>query len=329
MNLIVTDQCNRSCPYCFAQEKVRLSGRAADARILSFCDYSYCLDFLRRSGILELKVLGGEPTLHPEFSRMITEGIDRKFKIRVFSNGLWSDEVRHFVEQNPSPSFCFLLNINEPGVQSAWETDRQARSMAAVGGRASLGFNIYRSEFDLRFVIESINRFGLKRELRLGIAHPIVGHVNEFVDDVDLPDLGERLLNQMEDLEKEDILVALDCGFPLCMFREDQLGRLVIGARPGRFSQCQPVLDVGPDLTVWPCFPLSGLLNANLRDYQTASELRGYYEQRLSSVRSIGFIDKCLECRFRRRGQCCGGCIARTLRNWEQTGDRSVVEKLK
>ena len=329
MNLIITDRCNRSCPYCFAQEKVRLAGGVGNARVLSFEDFRFCLDFLQRSGSNELKLLGGEPTLHPEFCGMIDEGLARKFEIRVFSNGLWPDEVCHFVEQTPSPSFRFLFNVNEPGGQSAWEVSRQDRCLAAVGGRAMVGFNVYRPDFDLRFVIEIINRFDLRREVRLGLAHPIFGHANEFVEDFDLPALGRRLLSQMEDLEKEDVTVALDCGFPLCMFPEDRLGQLVTGARPGRLSVCQPVLDVGPDLTVWPCFPLSELLNVNLRDYQTRAELAAYYDERLASVRSIGSMDECLDCRFHRRQQCCGGCIARTLRNWEKNGDRSLAEKFK
>ena len=46
-------------------------------------------------------------------------------------------------------------------------------------------------------------------------------------------------------------------------------------------------------------------------------------------VRGLGFIDRCLDCKYRTRGQCCGGCVARTLRNWMKNGDESLMEKLR
>jgi MoaA/NifB/PqqE/SkfB family radical SAM enzyme len=328
MNLIITDRCNRACPYCFAQEKVRLSGQSEGGRFLAFADLEYYLEFLRRSGIADLKLLGGEPSLHPEFQRIVRAGLERGLKVTVFTNGLWPAQVMDFVAQTDTVSFSFLFNVNEPHIQPKWESARQAESLALAGSRGMLGFNIFRTDFDLRFGLELVDRFGLKREIRLGLAHPIAGHANDFVKDRELPLLGERLLAQMEELEKKDVLVALDCGFPLCMFPEDKLDRLVTSAKPGRYSICGPIIDVGPDLTAWPCFPLSRLLNVSLRDFSNAKELVKHYEHKLAAVRNIGFLDRCLECRFRRRGQCCAGCVARTLRNWEEEGDHDILEKL-
>ena len=68
MNLIITDWCNRACPYCFAREKVGLLGSDAPTRFLSLPDLEFYLEFLVRSGLRELKLLGGEPTLHPQLS---------------------------------------------------------------------------------------------------------------------------------------------------------------------------------------------------------------------------------------------------------------------
>jgi MoaA/NifB/PqqE/SkfB family radical SAM enzyme len=329
LNLIITDRCNRSCPYCFAQEKVRLSGSEAGARFLSLADLQYCIEFLRRSGSTELKLLGGEPTTHPEFSRFVEAGLQQGLVVTVFTNGLWSPQVTQFAEQCETPSLQFLFNINEPGVQPEAETARQAGSLRVAAGRGMIGFNIYRPDFDLRFVAGLIDRYGLRREVRLGVAHPIAGQQNEFVADGDLPRLGERLLDQLAELEKMNILGGIDCGFPLCMFPEQDLGRLVTCIRPGPLSVCQPVIDVGTDLTVWPCFPLSGLLNVSLRDFATMADLSRYYEGKLAALRSMGFMDRCLDCKYRLRGQCCGGCVARTLRNWERNGDAAVLEKFK
>lgn len=329
MNLIITDRCNRSCPYCFAQEKVRLSGGEANTRLMSLADLAYCVDFLVRSGNGELKLLGGEPTTHPDFQRFVETGLAHGLTVTVFTNGLWSPPVADFLGRCDSPLLHFLFNVNEPALQSPQENARQAETLGVAGGRGMIGFNLYRTDFDLRFVAELIDRFGLKREVRLGVAHPIAGQQNEFVADADLPRLGARLLEQLEHLERANILGAIDCGFPLCMFPEEQYGRLVLYMKPGPVSICRPVIDVGPDLTVWPCFPLSGRLNVTLRAFQTTAELGQHFEQKLAAVRGMGFRDQCLDCKYRLRGQCCGGCMARTLQNWTRNGDRTLLEKLK
>ena len=329
MNLIITDRCNRSCPYCFAREKVRLSGGAAHSRLMTFAELEYCLEFLVRSGVRDLKLLGGEPTTHPEFGRFVDAGLARGLRPAVFTNGLWSRTVLDYVRNQPAPELSFLFNINELGIQPARESKKQAETLRAAGSRAMIGFNIYRTDFDLRFAVELVDRHELKREIRLGVAHPIAGSDNRFVPDEDLPRLGERLLDQLDELERHDILGTLDCGFPLCMFPEERFGRLVNNLKPGGVSLCQPIIDVGPGLAAWPCFPLSGLLNVNLRDFRTRDDLVVHYEQKLAAVRGMGFSDRCLGCKYRIRGQCCGGCMARTLRNWMRDGDQTLLEKLR
>ena len=328
MNLIITDHCNRACPYCFAQEKVRLSGHAGEARVLSDEDFDYCVAFLKRNNVPSLKLLGGEPTTHPQFVRFVEEGLRQGLNVTVFTNGLWSADVLEWVCACESGKLTFLFNVNEPNQQPDNQNERQAQSLACAGKRGMIGFNLYQLDFDLKFVVDLIERFGLKREIRLGVAHPIAGQTNVFVPDADLPALGAHLLEQLVHLESHDILGSLDCGFPLCMFPEDLLGKLVTCTKSGMCSDCGPILDVGPDLNVWPCFPLSSLLNVNLRDFETLDTLKTFYEQKLSVVRGVGFLDRCIACKYRARGQCCGGCVARTIRNWQQNGDTSILERI-
>ncbi len=328
MNLIITDRCNRSCPYCFAREKVRLAGGGKHTRVMSFEDLEYCVEFLVRSGQGELKLLGGEPSTHPEFPRFVAAGLRRGLAVTVFTNGLWSRAAADFVKHCDSSSLNFLFNVNEPALQTASESKRQLAALSIAGGRGMIGFNIYRPEFDLRFAATLIDRFGLRREIRLGIAHPIAGQQNDCIADSVMPAVGRRLLEQLTELEQRNILGGMDCGFPLCMFPEEGFGRLITVMKPGRVSVCQPVIDVGVDLVAWPCFPLSGLLNVQLRDFRTLQDLTRHYEQKLAALRGVGFRDECLTCKYRARGQCCGGCIARTLRNWERNGDPAVLEKL-
>lgn len=329
MNLILTDVCNRACPYCFAQSKVSLADRevAGVAAPISLDNYELVLDFLEKSSVPELKLLGGEPTTHPEITRIVERGLARGLVITIFSNGLWSSRVQQLFRQPNTDGVRFLINVNEPARQSGQENARQHRALEIAGERASLGFNIYRSDFDLRFVADLIDRHGLRREVRLGLAHPIVGEINEAPGDAELPVIGARLIAQLRELESRDVLGSFDCGFPLCMFPAAELDALVT-CSTGFSAHCGIIIDIGPDLTVWPCFPLSNVHNVRLQDFATLAELRDYYSRQLSGVRAMGSLPECLDCRYLKRNQCAGGCMARTLRSWSGTGDPQILEKL-
>ncbi len=329
MNLILTDVCNRACPYCFAQSKVALDGRGEKgvATPITLENYLTYLDFLKRSGIRELKLLGGEPTTHPKFELLIEVGLTQGFSITVFTNGLWSTRVQQLFKSPDTSEVQFLVNVNEPAFQGEWETEKQRVSLKVAGQRAGLGFNIYRQGFDLLFVADHINEFGLKREVRLGLAHPIVGETNSAARDDELPLIGTQLISQLRQLEARDILGRFDCGFPLCMFSEDDLGALIT-CSTGFSAHCGIIVDVGPDLTMWPCFPLSKLHNVSLHEFENKAAVDAYFFDQLSGLSAIGSLPRCIGCKYKQRMQCSGGCVARTLRSWSTTGDTDVVEKL-
>jgi hypothetical protein len=111
------------------------------------------------------------------------------------------------------------------------------------------------------------------------------------------------------------------------MFSESELGRLQIVSE--RFkSVCRPVVDVGVDLEVWPCFPLSNeTFSTALRDYSGINDLIAWFDSKLKAFRPFGSRDNCFGCKYLERGQCCGGCLARGLKNWEKS-DLNLLEKM-
>lgn len=172
MNLIITSYCNSACPYCFAGEKVDLDNSSRDKRNMSRQNFQWCLDFLHRSGVKEVKLLGGEPTLHPELPALIEMALGYGFTVIVFSNGLWPKRISTYYENSRPDKVSFLINVNEPSQRKPQEKARLKEVLATLGKRAMLGFNIYRSGFDLRFIGELIEEHDLKREIRLGLASP-------------------------------------------------------------------------------------------------------------------------------------------------------------
>lgn len=331
MNLIITNECNRACPYCFAREKVTLvdDGKGAIQEHISLDEVATYLDFLECSNIKEFKILGGEPTVHPRFSDIVDAGLSHRFNFNVivFTNGLWPDQVNEFFTEPRTSNVEFVVNVNEPHVQKLWENVAQEKSLHIAGNRARISYNIFQEDFDLLFAADLIEKHNLSRNIRIGLASPIANSGNDYAMQGSLKHIGSRLVEQFRKLEKRDILCGLDCGFPLCMFSKQDLGALTLCSH-GFSSQCDIIIDVGPDLTTWPCFPLSQLLNVKLTDYPDADALRSYYRHKLSTLRRLGSRDECLTCKYLRRNQCCGGCLSRTLINWQNTGDKNIIDKI-
>lgn len=64
-NVLLTETCVRSCPYCFAKQYMS----EADVKdSLTWDNLIYIADFLQSSNINHISLLGGEPLLHPDIS---------------------------------------------------------------------------------------------------------------------------------------------------------------------------------------------------------------------------------------------------------------------
>ena len=81
-----------------------------------------------------------------------------------------------------------------------------------------------------------------------------------------------------------------------------------------RNTRCDPIVDIGPDLTVWCCFCLSKLWNRHLDDFQNLQEIQAYYREAMSLYQSRLFpMEECYTCRYRDLWGCQGGCLTYTV----------------
>lgn len=263
MNVLLTRACNRRCSYCFAMERMNgdagASGRHDAPLTISKDDFARVVEFAVRSGQGGLGILGGEPSLHPEFLDLLAVSCEAGLRTTVFTNALWSKaKLGRVVElrRRYDELLNFIVNMNEPSRSPAHEHARQARLFQAVPEACCLGFNASRTDCDARFLVDVVETYGLQKEIRIGLAQPLADTPNEHVAAADYRGLAPAVMALAEECDRNDIRLGFDCGFVLCMFSEEQVGRLVLaGAHFTSF--CGPAIDVGTDLSVWACFPLS------------------------------------------------------------------------
>jgi radical SAM protein with 4Fe4S-binding SPASM domain len=315
-NVLLTEKCSRACPYCFAKKHM---GEAGPDDMLAWDEFIYIADFLEASHEKRFSLLGGEPTLHPHFADYVAYLFERGFAVTVFTNGALSDraynEAVKRLSNMPVERLSFVCNVNHPSLCSEVETSRLSRFLDSFRRHVSLGYNIYQEWFDLDFVFDLISRYGLKRHLRLGLAHPIPGEDNLFIPIARLHKMVERLLSYIPQFEARKIVPGFDCGFSMCLFTNEQLGRL-FKLFEGKVSfGCGPAIDIGPDLSVWSCFPLSKYHKQSLYDFNSMVEVMRFFEGVHKKVRTEigGIFEKCDSCHYRETGLCHGGCLAHPL----------------
>jgi radical SAM protein with 4Fe4S-binding SPASM domain len=296
---------------------------AAEARI-QWEDLIHIADLFELSGEKHLSLLGGEPSLHKDFVDMILYLIERRFHITVFTSGIMSEkklqEAAGSLQDLPEERLHFVCNLNHPRMSKPSEITAIERFLTEFGERSTLSFNIFHLDFEMEYLFDYIERFNLKRHIRLGLAHPIPGQDNLHIGPDDFGKMKDRLLSYIPQFIRHNVSAGFDCGFPLCIFSDSDIGKLVKlekagGQRMIKFV-CNPAIDIGPDMSVWSCFPLSGFHKRSLYEFNNLGEVRDHFKGFHLETREkrTGVFDMCLNCTYFQNGICAGGCLAHVLK---------------
>jgi hypothetical protein len=322
VNILLASQCNRRCSYCFAQERVSFADGAGAPRrappFISEESFRIAVDFARRGGERLVGILGGEPSLHPRFLELLEIAWEAKLHTKVFSNGLWR-EAHIAALEGRLPGLAermhVVLNVNGPARTPPAEQRAQEALLARLGPLCSLSFNISRADFEPSFLVDLVERYHTQPAIRLGVAAPLARMENEHVPIAEYRRLAPTLLRLADACDAHDIQLGFDCGFVLCMFTPEELGRLQVSGAAFK-SSCGPAIDVGTDLSTWSCFPLSTFCRGRpLTEFRDLADVVRHFRAELRPLFQAGALPACAGCRHRRRAQCSGGCGAHVYRS--------------
>lgn len=292
-------------------------GEVSPNDMLSWDNLIYLADFFLKSGEFNMSLLGGEPLLHPEISEFIIYLSKRGICSSIFTSGITTDAKFDKLSVKLSDvdyRYRFICNVNDPTKSPAKEQPKVDRFLSRFGERTTLSFNIYELGFSLDFLVEYINKYGLNRHIRLGLAHPVPNLPNNCINPRDFHKIAEKLSSYYEILKDEDIELGFDCGFPMCVFTPEQIGKMFLISN-GRLSfECGPAIDIGPDMDVWACFPMSGYEKRSIYEFESLKEISDHFMDKMNELRdNQGVFDSCTECVYRRKGMCSGGCISHVI----------------
>ena len=303
-NLCITTICNKKCPYCFAEDS-RFQ-YPSENTFMSDEIFDRALDYLERSEMDQVRLLGGEPTLHPNFTKMVDKALQRNFHLLIFSNGLMPPKVQERLRHTDVGSVVILINTIHPIEEDPKRMKIQQKTMEILGPRVMLGVNLYSRQQELDFLIPYILDYNLIREIRLGIAHTVLSETNVYLHPKFYKEIGLKILDLLNKAKKFDIELGFDCGFVPCMFPKqsfEELGELL--ERTG--SCCHPILDLLPDGKFISCYPLNNVLKRNLQSDTHAEDLINQFSEKLKVYGNIGIYPNCTTCPLFKQSYCHGG----------------------
>ncbi len=312
-NLVLTNYCNRACPYCFARESMA----SAPPRELGWIDLIKVADMLVASGRPKAGVLGGEPSLHPQFVPFVRYLMQRGIKPVIFTNGICDPHVMNALEGIiDGADLSFVVNVNHPDIERPENGRQQEDFIRRFAEHCDLGVNVFSADIELDFLADLAERTEIEgKRIRVGLAQPVATGTNRYLPLSDYSRIPEKLVRLASRVYERGIRLSLDCGFTLCSFTDEQLGRLHRLGGQIRFY-CVPAIDIAPSLDIWSCFPL---VDHTIRRYPSVSYLKdlqehfGRVQSDLRSSTRPGVFEECDTCVHRHQKLCHGGCIAHAV----------------
>jgi len=315
MNIALTYTCNQECAYCFGHDAMDEYQGRPSRNFLSMENLDKVLSFLEKSSVYELQMIGGEPTLHPDFKGIYKRVTERGFRVMIFSNGVIKKEIVDFLKAQDNLT-SVLLNIREPKEYSISDWNKILYTLSQLGERVILSFRIYRLGFNPTFLFDLIERYHLRKLINWAMACPSLLHDNVFLPLEDHIKAVDRMIEFSVQSQSRGIDWYSDSGFIWCAFTDgrSQILKERVGFIPD--TNCYPALEVAPDLRVMRCFGLASKCRKDLKltDFDNLKEVELYFFKKSLPFKRIGAMDKCFHCEHLLSNKCGGGCMAHILR---------------
>jgi hypothetical protein len=302
--ILLNSPCHRSSP--------------RDGQVLSWENLIYIADFLRASGQPQVCLGGGEPTGHPECVDFILYLLDRGFDVTLGTDGILSptrlEEFRQHLAGVPVERLRVVCTFPDPVGPPGVPPERSGRQsfLEVMGPWTQGSFTIRRPDFSLDFLFPAISSFGMRRQVRLNLAHSVPGSRTGSIQAGDMQRVVERLSDHRQRFETHRVLPELGCGWPLCKFNDGEPSWLhrLRGRAPGG---CGPALAISPDMTVSYCLPLSHYQSTSLFEFDDLEQIDRHFARVRDEImaETAGIYPECAGCPSREDGGCDAGGLCR------------------
>lgn len=273
-NLLVTNFCNQQCSYCFAQENMAIRKQ----KEITLKNFSLLTKLYQKNHLEQIKLLGGEPTLHSQFIDIL-EIANKSFKeIWIFTNCLIPPNVNDYLNQTKNKNIVIVANLDTVAYKEISEKHEEIINLLSrysQFARIYSGFTISDLAIDYTELYKDMPKYLLdKMSIRFGIAKPIMGHRTFFnpMSQNENREVGRKVFKTVIQFDKIGIQdITLDCGLTPNMFTDAEKNYLKNRCHLKGWG-CHGYwgeFDIDTDLTVLPCFPHSSSPRKKITDFSS------------------------------------------------------------
>lgn len=316
MNVLLNNYCNLKCKYCFAQDEMSKGAKGITPEQLE-----ERIEFYKKGNIKEFRIIGGEPTLHPDFVYILTRIANDPFfeRIQIFSNMTFKREVLEaIILVSQIKKITITANINEEKIIGKEAYEKILFNIKHLSDRNSNivtpGINIYSPDMDYSYIFDIANKYNLGH-IRWSIVVP-----NEPIDEnFDVKEyfrsFADLIVNFSRDAIKYKKTNRLDCNkIPPCAFTDEQLRRILY-SNPNIFEKqtCGDgaPLDIDTHGQAIRCFGLSEYYSTDFKKYNSEKELFQNIELHTEKLKHIPLFDECVNCDiYKANNNVSCGCMA-------------------
>ena len=331
-NFIINGTCSKGCSFCFTEEVARLQnslGEMTPEYVDSLLDY-YQFD-PRKGPASDVRILGGEPTQHSNFTGIIDTIIKKRLKINLVSNLLFGEDIKNYIVKNIRAFRWMLPNSAELDEKNRLKTWKKNYLALYDAYESTWGF-----EGDPRLYLSITISRDFKERNHFEYIKWLVAQVHNKVNGIRIGlDLtGTYLLNNKAlgmELNKisrfaevNDIYVVADCQIPPCLWEGKTYEAVMFNSHGlATFNERNSdttcgflPIDVFPDGTSTQCYPLKGTVNVNdvfgLPGEVKLKSLEDEYQKKYANnYKRYNIPRECAVCVFYKKGcnGICAGCL--------------------
>lgn len=311
-NIAIVNYCNLKCPYCFADDMIHQKANA-----MTIEDFQKALEFLSRTPKNYVGIIGGEPTLHPDFKEILKE-VNKYCKevdtgATLFTNGINLEPFLPYIGDR----IGILINCNSPQFQPAesyaklQEVLNHLDDLSWFDRKVTCGCNIHPGLEDYSYMWDIVKAHKLTH-IRVSVVSPAAQFECYRTDKEGYYNMMKsRFLQFCKDGLKHKCELGIDCGhIPFCYFTREEK-ELVMDACGGHYQEqdfCHPVVDITPDFMATACF--GAYEEVDIRNFNNLDELETYLLLKHSYPRvQANCTGKCTTCKKHELLQCQGGCL--------------------
>ena len=172
-NIAILNYCNLKCEYCFADDMIQEESSAVTLE-----DFQKILEFTARvPGMNHIGIIGGEPTLHPQFDEILKE-VNKYCKecntdATLFTNGIELEKHLPYIGDR----IGILINYNNPAnmpkslAEKLDATLEHLNDLSWFDRKVNLGCNVHMNCTDYSYMWNVVDKYNLDH-IRCSVVSP-------------------------------------------------------------------------------------------------------------------------------------------------------------